>query len=159
MLGSPQISDDLRELVSLLNSHGVDYIIVGSHALAFHGVPRFTEDIDFFLERSRENIGKLAAALQDFGVELPETSQNDMLLKDRGVVFVGRKPNRVDFLTFLDGVEFESAARSKSQGLLANEPVFYISLEDYVATKKATGRPKDMSDLALLQSVYPELKP
>lgn len=66
------MSAELRELVSSLNSHGLNYIVVGSHALAFYGVPRFTEDVDFFIERTRENISRLGAALQDFGVGVIE---------------------------------------------------------------------------------------
>src|ERR1700722_15151612 len=112
MRGSPPISDDLRELLSLLNSRGVDYIVVGAHALAFHGVPRFTEDIDFFVARTKENIGRLAGALGEFGVVVPEGSQEEMLTKERGVIFIGHKPNRADFLNFLDGVEFDSVAKA-----------------------------------------------
>jgi hypothetical protein len=158
MPGHPPISEDLRELLSLLNSHDVDYIVVGAHALAFHGVPRFTEDIDFFVSKTQKNIRRLADALQEFGVVVPEKSQQEMLSKERGVVFIGHKPNRADFLNFLDGVEFDSAKAAKIAGSLAGQPVFFISLNDYVATKKASGRPKDAGDLAMLRSVHPEIE-
>lgn len=158
MPGSPPISEELRELLSLLNSHHVDYIVVGSHALAYYGVPRFTEDVDFFLARNQENVLRLAAALKEFGIELTENAQDEILEKDRGILFLGNKPNRVDFLTFLDGVDFETASRCKSDGTLANEPVSYISIEHYIASKKAAGRPKDFSDLALLKSARPEIE-
>ena len=136
MPGSLPISEDLSELLSLLNSHSVDYIVVGAHALAFHGVPRFTEDIDFFVAKSRENIVRLAGALREFGAEVPAESQEQMHTNERGVIFIGHKPNRADFLNFLDGVKFDSAAASKLPGLLAGQPVFFLSLEDYVATKR-----------------------
>ena len=157
MPGYPPISEDLRELLSLLNSHDVEYVIVGSHALAFHGVPRFTEDIDFFVSRKRENVLRLANALRAFGVEVPTESVEDMIEKDRGVMFVGVKPNRADFLNFLDGVEFLEVAKSTVAGVLAGEPVSFISARDYVKTKVASGRPKDRSDLILLEESNPDL--
>jgi hypothetical protein len=158
MPGSLPISEDLSELLSLLNSHGVDYIVVGAHALAFHGVPRFTEDIDFFVARSKENIERLAEALGEFGVVVPEEAKQEMRHKERGVIFIGHKPNRADFLNFLDGVEYDAAVDSRLPGLLAGQPVFFISLKDFVATKKASGRPKDVGDLAMLRSAHPEIQ-
>lgn len=158
MPGSLPISEDLSELLSLLNSHGVEYIVVRSHALASHGVPRFTEDIDFFVDRSKENIARLADALLEFGATLPEDSQEELHSNERGVVFLGHKPNRADFLNFLDGVEFDAAAKSKLAGSLAGQPVFFISLEDYVATKRASGRAKDGWDLAMLTAFHPEIQ-
>ena len=157
MLGYPPISEDLSELLSLLNSRGVEFIVVGAHALAFHGVPRFTEDIDFFIARTPQNIANLASALGEFGVSVPLQSQQELLTKDRGVIFIGHKPNRADFLNFLDGVEYDSADKSKLPGSLAGQPVFFLSLEDYVATKKASGRVKDTGDLAMLRATRPEL--
>jgi hypothetical protein len=158
MPGYPPISEDLRELLSLLNSHGVEYIVDGAHSLAFHGVPRFTEDIDIFVAKTEENIDRLADALTEFGISIPRESKHEMVAKERGVIFIGHKPNRADFLNFLDGVEFSSAAQSKIAGSLAGQPVYYISLEDYVATKKASGRPKDAGDLIMLKSVHPEIE-
>jgi predicted nucleotidyltransferase len=158
MRGYPPISEDLSVLLSLLNSHGVEFIVVGAHALAFHGVPRFTEDIDFFVAKSKQNIDRLSQALQDFGVTVPECSREEMVSRDRGVIFIGHKPNRADFLNFLDGVEFASAAESKVPGILADQPVNFISLEDYVATKKASGRPKDKGDLAMLKTTHPQIE-
>ncbi len=158
MRGHPPISEDLSDLLSLLNSHGVDFVIVGAHALAFHGVPRFTEDVDFFVSKSKQNIDRLAQALQEFGVTVPESARNEMVFKDRGVIFLGHKPNRADFLNFLDGVEFSSADQSKLPGILADQPVNFISLENYIATKKASGRPKDASDLAMLRTAHPEIE-
>ncbi len=73
------------------------------------------------------------------------------------MIFIGHKPNRADFLNFLDGVEYDSANKSKLVGSLAGEPVYFISLADYVATKKASGRAKDFSDLAMLRSARPDL--
>lgn len=157
MPGSLPISEDLSELLSLLNSHEVEFLVVGAHALAFHGVPRFTEDIDIFVEKSRLNIERLASALEKFGVTVPENSRDQMATKERGVLFIGKKPNRADFLNFLDGLEFDTAARSALSGILADQPVRFLSLNDYIATKRASGRPKDQADLALLKTLYPDM--
>lgn len=159
MRGYHSINEELRELLSLLNSHGVEFIIVGAHALAFHGVPRFTEDIDFFVSRSRLNVVRLAAALRDFGVELTEEAQAEMETTPRGVIFVGQKPNRADFLNFLDGLSFESAFEAKVAGSLSGLPVFFLSLPDFIQTKQASGRPKDVGDLALLKGMHPNSDP
>jgi len=152
MRGSPQISEDLSELIGLLKSHRVEFIVVGSHALAFHGVPRFTEDIDFFVARNEENVAHLAEALAEFGVPLSPEAKGEMVAKPRGVIFVGNKPNRADFLNFLDGVEFELAWERRITGVLAGIEVDFLSLSDYEATKEASGRAKDAADLALLRA-------
>jgi hypothetical protein len=141
-----------------LNSHGLEYIVVGAHALAYHGVPRFTEDIDFFIAKNRANVERLARALHEFGIEMSKEAQNEMESKERGMIFIGHKPNRADFLNFLSGVDYDEASRAKVAGTLAGEPVFYLSIKDYVATKKASGRPKDLSDLTLLQSARPDIQ-
>lgn len=80
-----------------------------------------------------------------------------MLDKEKGIIVIGHQPNRADFLNFLDGVDYKTAAQSKVEGLLGEELVFFLSLEDFVATKKATARTKDLLDLALLQTVHPEI--
>ena len=158
MPGYPPINEELSELLSLLNSHGVEFIVVGAHALAFHGVPRFTEDIDFFVSKSKPNIDRLAGALEEFGVTIPGSSRDEMVAKERGVIFIGHKPNRADFLNFLDGLEFATAADSMIPGVIAEQPVNFISLKDYVATKKASGRMKDVGDLAILRTAHPEIE-
>jgi predicted nucleotidyltransferase len=155
MPGYLPINEELRELVSLLKSHRVEFIVVGAHALAFYGIPRFTEDIDFFISRTKLNVKRLAAAFEEFGVVLPLESQEALVNKQRGVIFLGHKPNRADFLNFLDGVDYESADRSKVSGAIAGQSVFFISLKDYATTKKATGRPKDIGDLAMLRAILP----
>lgn len=155
MTRSPQISDELSELVALLKSHDVDFIVVGSHALAFHGIPRFTEDVDFFVRKTQENVGRLASALAQFGVALPEASQQQLLDRERGLIMVGRKPNRADILNFLDGLSFETAWDNSLRGELGGIEVAFLSLADFRATKLASGRPKDLADLALLDTLNP----
>jgi hypothetical protein len=104
------------------------------------------------VRRSVVNVKRLANALYEFGVELDAQSQGQMASKDRGVIFIGHKPNRADFLNFLDGVDFDSALSRRVSGVLASFEAPQLSLDDYVVAKKASGRPKDLADLALLEA-------
>lgn len=151
MPGQPPLSDDLKELIRLFQSHGVEFLVVGAHALAFHARPRFTEDLDLLLRRTDENAARARLALDEFGFALTDEAEAKLAQDPRGLIVLGRKPNQVDLLNFLDGVEFESAWSRKVPGLLAESQVFYLSFEDYVATKRAAGRPKDVDDLNRLR--------
>jgi predicted nucleotidyltransferase len=147
------MTDDLRELIELLQSHQVEFLVVGAHALAFHALPRFTEDIDFFVRRTRENANKIRQALVEFGFPVTEDAEDRMAESPRGMIVLGRKPNQIDFLNFLDGVEFDTAWARRVRGRLGPVEVDYIGLADYIATKRASGRPKDNWDLAELERI------
>lgn len=157
MPSSLPINEDLKKLVATLNSHEVEFLIAGAHALAFYGQPRFTEDIDFFINKTKENVQRLADALQETGITLDETGQLAFQLDPRGMIVIGREPNRADLLNFLSGLTFQNAWENRKNGLIAEQPVFYLSLEDYIKTKQAAGRPKDIADLALLADSDPNL--
>jgi hypothetical protein len=98
----------LREFIELLTSHGCEFLVVGGHAVAFHGHPRFTGDIDFLIRSTSENESRVLAALRDFGFGQLELRVED-LTKPESVVQLGRPPNRIDLLTSISGVEFERA--------------------------------------------------
>ena len=151
MRGPEPLSKDLIELIESLTSHGVEFLVAGAHVLAHHGRGRFTEDLDFFLRRTDDNVVLVRDALHEFGFDLSEEAQSRLRDDTRGFIALGRKPNRVDLLNFLDGVDFDEAWRRKSPGQLAGIDVFFLSLEDYVATKRSSGRPKDRLDLELLR--------
>ena len=142
--------DELKELIATLQCHNVEFVVVGAHALAFHGRPRFTEDLDLFLRRSSENELALLKALQQFGLPVIPDAIHRLMSQDRQMVVLGHEPNAVDLLTFLDGVDFESTWINRVPGELDGIPVFYISREDYIRTKRASGRAKDLHDLAML---------
>src|SRR5450756_1386135 len=100
-----RLNKDLREFIALLNSTGVKYLIVGGYAVGFHGYPRFTGDIDFFVERSLENATRLEKVLADFGFgELGLSASN--FLEPESVIQLGRPPNRIDILTSIDAINF-----------------------------------------------------
>jgi hypothetical protein len=144
-----KLSKDLREFIALLNSTGVNYLIVGGHAVAFHGYPRFTGDIDFFVERSLENAERIERVLGQFGFAgLGLTAQD--FVQPEIVVQLGRPPNRIDLLTSIDGVRFEDAWPRRTAGDLDGLSVFFIGKLDLLANKRASGRPQDAADLSHL---------
>jgi predicted nucleotidyltransferase len=153
MPGLTPLSDDLKELIGLFQSHHVEFLVVGAHALAFHARPRFTEDLDLFIRRSNENVHRVRAALDEFGFGLTDDAEAELAGNPRGMIVLGRKPNQVDVLNFLDGVEFNQAWEGREEGALGELTVQYLGLKDYVATKRAAGRAKDRDDLNRLREI------
>ena len=146
-----KLTKDLREFIALLNATKVKFLIVGGHAVAFHGRPRFTGDFDFFLERSPENAARVVEAVSEFGFAGMGLKAADFL--EKGVVVqLGRPPNRIDLLTSIDGVEFADAWPRRAAGELDGIPVSFISKEDLLANKRAVGRAQDLADAAELES-------
>lgn len=158
MPGPIPLTDDLKELIELFQSHHVEFIVVGAHALAFHGRPRFTEDLDLFIRRTTSNVAAIALALAEFGIPLARSAEAELLQNPRSMIVLGRKPHQVDILNFLDGVQFEDAWSRAEAGSLATLSVRFLSLIDYVATKRASGRSKDIDDLNRLRELIgPEI--
>lgn len=145
------LNRDFQDLINCLTSQSVEFMVVGAHALAFHGIARFTNDLDIWIRRTEENTERLRIALNEFGVPISR-QEAQQLLGERKFLKLGNEPRRVDILNFLDGVEFDSAYARSSREVLDEAHVAIIGLDDYVATKRASGRAKDFSDLALLRS-------
>ncbi len=143
------IPKDLREFIELLNSKGVRYLIAGGYAVAFHGHPRMTGDIDIFVEMSPENAGKLEKVLAEFGFGGLGLSEKDFL-EPRTIVQLGYPPNRIDVLTSLSGVSFEEAWARRAGVVVDGLPLVFVGRSDLIANKTATGRPKDLADLDAL---------
>jgi hypothetical protein len=146
LAGMDPLSADLLELIDLFKSRGVEFLVVGAHALAYHAFPRSTFDLDLWVNRTRENASRVRKALDEFGFKIGDQGEAK-LTKGREMLVLGVEPNQVDILNFLDGCDFESAWNRKVLDELQGIPVAYISLEDYVATKRASGRVKDLRDL------------
>jgi hypothetical protein len=121
-------------------------VIVGAFALAHHGYPRYTGDIDLFIERSTENAGRILSAIQQFGFGDIGLTKEDFLHENR-VVQLGVAPNRIDILTFLSGVSFEEAWPSREWGEIGGLKVPFISRELLKQNKLASGRSQDLADL------------
>jgi len=144
-----EVQKDFKEFLALLNAHEVDFMIVGGYALAYHGAPRYTGDIDIFIKPDRKNAQKIIKVLEEFGFSSLKLSIDDFQKED-SVVQLGLPPVRIDIITSISGVSWEQADASKEPGKYGEVPVFYIGKNQYVANKRATGRAKDIADIEAL---------
>ena len=144
-----EIQQDFEELLALLNEHKVKYLIVGGYALAFHGAPRYTGDLDILVKVDKENADRVLATLVDFGFEQIDISIEDFKQPEM-VVQLGVPPVRVDIITSLTAVDWEQAYGGRVPGVYGNVPVDYIGREQFIANKKAVGRKKDLADVEAL---------
>ena len=148
------LSSDLREFIHLLNTKSVRYVIVGAWALAFHGRPRYTGDIDIFVAREHDNADRLMEVIEAFGFGQSGIQRNDFLQVDH-VIQLGREPNRIDILTGITGVTFDEAWESREQGSICDVAVFVISRDLLIKNKRAANRDKDQADVKLLEKTRP----
>ncbi len=144
------LNADLREFIELLNSRGVEYVIVGAHSLAFHARPRYTGDLDILVRPSPENAAKLVSLLRDFGFAKGDLAESDFTVPEQ-MIQLGRAPNRIDLLTSISGVTVEDAFSTRMLAELEGLPVFVLSTEALILNKRAVGRPQDMADLESLE--------
>jgi hypothetical protein len=145
-----RLADDLREFVGLLLSKKVEFLIVGAYALAFHKTPRYTGDIDIFVNNSAENAARIIEALKDFGFGSLGLTNEDFESGDQ-VVQLGIAPNRIDLLTKISGVSFEEAWPDRQEGELDGLHVPFLSAPHMVRNKLSSARDKDLVDAKKLQ--------
>ena len=141
---------DIREFVGLCLSLKVDFLLVGGYALAFHGAPRFTEDIDLMVLVSPDNADRLFQAIDTFGFGNSGITRGNFLETDQ-VIQLGCAPNRIDLLTGISGVTWEEAWASRIPVSLDGLEIYTIGQEELMRNKQATGRPQDLADLARLR--------
>lgn len=144
------IPQDWKEFLSALLSANTKFLLIGAHALAFHVEARLTEDLDVFVEPSAENAERVRAALQQFGFGGLLPSVDELSAVDR-VFMLGRKPWRIDILTGIDGVEFADAWASRERVDFYGLQLDIIGSEALLKNKRASGRRKDLVDVALLE--------
>ncbi|MDX1637741.1 MAG: DUF6036 family nucleotidyltransferase [Balneolaceae bacterium] len=144
-----RVEKDFEDFIKLLNEHEVRYLIVGAFAVSFHSRPRFTGDLDVYLDHYPENIETLLLALNDFGFESIGLSVKDF--QEDNIIQLGYEPNRINLLTGISGVAFGDAFHSRVKGNYGDETAWFISLDDLIKNKKASDRLKDKSDLELLE--------
>lgn len=140
---------EFKEFAELFLSHGVKFMIIGGYAVTAHGHPRYTGDIDFFVERSRENAERIVKAVHEFFGPLPEVQVENFLDEDRMSQF-GVPPYRIDILTKIRGVSFEEAYPRRVMFPLAGLEVPFIGIDDLKQNKRSTGRYKDLGDVDAL---------
>jgi len=144
-----EVQQDFKELLELFNAHNVQYMIVGGYALAFHGAPRYTGDIDLFVESNSKNAQQILNALDKFGFGSAGIKQED-LEKPNNVVQLGYPPIRIDIITSISGLSWEEAYKKRIKGKYGNISVYYIGKEHYILNKRASGRKKDLADIEAL---------
>jgi hypothetical protein len=141
---------DFVEMLGALSAAGVEFLVVGAYALAAHGMPRATGDIDIWVRPTRENAERVLRAVRSFGAPLFDLTIADLLRSDT-VFQIGVAPNRIDLLTGITGVEFESAWSNRLTVNVDDHPVPVIGVDDLIRNKAATGRPQDQADLIWLR--------
>ncbi len=144
------LNPDFKDMLSCLKEEEVDFIIVGAYALAAHGFPRATGDIDIWVRNSFENAQRIMRALMNFGAPVSHLSEDDFTAPDV-IVQLGVEPCRIDLLTGIDGVGFDEAWQSKVSITIDNLEVDILSKEDLLKNKLATGRAKDQGDIVWLE--------
>ena len=137
------------EMLSALSAADAEFLVVGAHALAAHGVPRATGDLDLWVRGTPENARKVLAAMKSFGAPLFDLSVKDLSTPE--IVFqIGVAPLRIDILTSITGVQFEEAWARRKEMELGGVRFAVLSREDLIRNKRATGRPKDLLDVESL---------
>jgi len=147
-----KIEKDFKEFIALLNKNSVRYLIVGGYAFSFYAEPRFTKDIDFFLDHSEKNAERLFKALAAFGFKDLGLSKRDFI-KPGDVVQLGVPPVRIDLMTSLTGLNFVAAWKNRVTGRYGGIPALFISKADLIRNKRALGRIRDFADIEKLKKI------
>ncbi len=144
------LSKDFKEFIELLNGHNVRYLVVGGYAVAFHGNPRYTKDLDVWIDLSSENADNVISALEEFGFESLGLKPEDFLESDQ-IIQLGYPPNRIDIMTTLKEIKFEDCYKAKVEVDIQGLKINFIDLENLKQNKRATGRPQDLADAENLE--------
>lgn len=144
-----EIPRDFSELLALFNARSVEYVIVGAHALAFHGAPRATGDLDLLVKTDPVNARRIMGALEVFGFGSVGITATDFETPGR-VVQLGITPVRVDLATSLSGVSWDEVFAGRVPGTLGGVPVSFIGREQFIANKRAIGRSRALADVEAL---------
>jgi len=147
-----ELNRDFSEFIASCVAHDVRFMIVGGYAVAAHGHPRFTKDLDVWVWVDEHNANRLVAALDDFGFGSLGLTATDFL-EEGMVVQLGYPPKRIDIITQVDGVEFGPCWERHIDVEIGDQRVPFISVEDLLTNKKASGRPQDLADAAAIEQL------
>ena len=136
---------DFKEFLSLFESHGVEYLLVGGYAVIYHGYVRTTGDMDVWIAVNPENAKRVGAALQEFGFSAA-SAKPEIFLEKGPMTRMGRSPVRIEILTDVSGLDFTQSFSRRTRAVIDGVQVNVIQLEDLIANKKASGRFKDLAD-------------
>lgn len=144
------LSKDFKEFIELLNVHNVRYLVVGGYAVAFHGYPRYTKDLEIWIELSPANADNVLKALDEFGFGSLGLKPGDFLESDQ-IIQLGYPPNRIDILTSLKNILFDECYKSKVVVDIHGLKINFIDLKNLKQNKRSTGRPQDLADAENLE--------
>ncbi len=148
------LSPDFRDMLSALSAEGAEYLLVGGYALAAHGLPRATKDLDLWVRPTGENPARVYRALAAFGAPLDQITIEDLGASET-VFQVGVPPQRIDLLTAISGVEFPEAWADRQTLRLGDVNVAVLSVGHLIINKRASGRPQDLLDVRALEALRP----
>ena len=144
------LAPDFDEFCALLSAREVEYVIIGAHALAFHGAPRFTGDLDVLIKPTEENGQRLLAAIADFGFPTTPLTPLD-IVRGRKVLEMGVAPVQIHVMSAIDGVTWDEVWQNRESGAFGARTVAFIGRETFLRNKRAAGRPKDLADIDALR--------
>lgn len=147
-----RIEKDFKEFIELLNKNKAKYLVVGGFAFAYHAKPRFTKDIDVFVELSEENSIRIVDTLSQFGFGKMDLDKNAFLEPNQIIQF-GNSPMRIDIITSISGIDFKIAWENRVEGKYGDIPCFFISRDDLIKNKKASARRQDLADVSVLEKM------
>ncbi len=147
-----ELDKDFKEFIELLNAHNVQYLVIGGYAVNFHGYPRYTKDIDFWLWMTDDNIEKLLQVIQDFGFGSLGLDKSDFSDADN-IIQLGYEPYRIDLLMDVNGVDFEECYNRRIDGEIDDIQVKFLSINDLIIAKKNAGRLQDLADAEQLEKL------
>ena len=154
-MATTRLPSDFSEFLRLLTGHQVEYLLVGGYAVAYHGYPRATGDMDIWVRSTPENAARVIRALQEFGFNVPEL-QPELFLQPERIIRMGVPPLRIELFTSFSGVAFAECYAERVIAELAGIPVALINLRHLRLNKQASGRHKDLADLEHLPAPPPE---
>ena len=143
------LNPDFREFIELLNEKEVDYLVIGGYAVAYHGHPRYTKDLDFWIWLNRENAEKVVDSINSFGFKSLGIVVEDLLDSDN-IIQLGYPPARIDLLTDIPGVDFQECYTKREIAKMEGVNINFIDIDSLIRTKLAVGRPQDRADAAEL---------
>jgi len=144
------LNQDFKEFIQSLNDNGVRYLVIGGYAVAFHGHPRYTKDMDVWVAMDAENAANIVKALEQFGFASLGLQASDFTAPDQ-IIQLGYPPNRIDMITTAPGVDFDACYASRVQEEIDGIQVNFIDLESLKRNKKAVGRHQDLADIESLE--------
>ena len=142
---------DFEELLRLFNKNKVKYCIVGAYAVAFYAKPRYTKDMDIFVEPDKDNAHRIIKSLTEFGFKSLTLEEKDLIRKGK-IIQLGYEPVRIDLITSIEGCDFKEAWKNRTIGTYGKQKVIFIGLNELIKNKKKSGRKQDNVDISILMT-------